>query len=92
MVCGVRTPPRSRIDPMALIENEAAIQASVVELISTLLGNQLDVKRGELILRALNIAVRNAHRVRFDVDEREMVREARVETEHAARENSRMKR
>src|SRR5215472_9963176 len=63
---GVRRPARSRLHPIALIESEEAIQASLMEVINGLLRNTLDVKRAELILRALHIAVKNARRTKFD--------------------------
>jgi hypothetical protein len=70
---GVRRPSRSRLHPIALIESEEAIQASLMEVINGLLRNTIDVKRAELILRALHIAVKNARRARFE--ESEPVRE-----------------
>jgi len=63
---GVRRPSRSRLHPIALIESEEAIQASLMEVINGLLRNTIDVKRAELILRALHIAVKNARRTKFD--------------------------
>jgi hypothetical protein len=75
MVRGVATPPNSRLHPIALIESEEAIQASLMEVINALARNSIDLKRAELILRALHIAVKNARRVRFSLHETEMVRE-----------------
>src|SRR5690348_8950509 len=66
---GVRRPSRSRLHPIALIESEEAIQASLMEVINGLLRNTIDLKRAELILRALNIAVKNARRTKFDAYE-----------------------
>lgn len=60
---GVRRPPHSRLHPIALIESEEAIQASLMEVINALLRNSIDLKRATLILRALHIAVKNARRV-----------------------------
>jgi hypothetical protein len=74
MIRGVRTPPKSRIHPMALIENEEGIQVALMETINAIARNQIDLKRANLILRALSIAVRNSRRVRFDRCESEMVR------------------
>jgi hypothetical protein len=65
---GVRRPPQSRLHPIALIEDEESIQASLMEVINALVRNTLDVKRAELIIRALNLAVRNARRVKFDIN------------------------
>jgi len=75
MVRGVATPPNARLHPIALIESEEAIQASLMEVINALARNTIDLKRAELLLRALHIAVRNARRVRFNIHENEMVRE-----------------
>jgi hypothetical protein len=75
MVRGVATPPNARLHPIALIESEEAIQASLMEVINALARNTIDLKRAELLLRALHIAVRNARRVRFHLHENEMVRE-----------------
>ena len=75
MIRGVRTPPHSRLHPIAQIESEEAIQVSLMEVINALARNTIDVKRAELILRALNIAVRNARRARFDNVSGTMVKE-----------------
>jgi len=75
MIRGVRTPPRSRLHPIAQIENEEAIQVSLMEVINALARNTIDVKRAELILRALNIAVRNARRARFENVSGSMIKE-----------------
>jgi hypothetical protein len=75
MIRGVGTPAKSRLHPIALIENEAAIQASLMEVINALVRNTIDLPRAQLILRALNIAVRNAPRVHFQLSEEKMVRE-----------------
>jgi hypothetical protein len=57
---------KSRISPVALLENEESIQVAVMEMVNSLLCGTIDLKRGELILRALNTAVRNSRRVRFE--------------------------
>src|SRR5579864_6276883 len=75
MMRGVSTPPNARLHPIALIENEEAIQASLMEVINALIRNTIDMKRAELILRALHIAVRNARRVHFNLQQSEMIRE-----------------
>ncbi|HWW16834.1 MAG TPA: hypothetical protein VN310_19390 [Candidatus Dormibacteraeota bacterium] len=75
MIRGVRTPPKSRLHPIALIEDEEGIQASLMEVINALVRNTIDFKRAQLILRALNIAVRNSPRVHFRVHSAEMVHE-----------------
>jgi hypothetical protein len=73
MVRGVRTPPNSRLHPIALIEDPQAIQASLMEVINALARNTIDLKRAELIIRALSIAARNARNTYFGVQTREMV-------------------
>jgi hypothetical protein len=75
MVRGVATPPNARLHPIAQIESEEAIQSSLMEVINALARNSVDLKRAELLLRALHIAVRNARRVRFNLGGKEMVRE-----------------
>lgn len=75
MIRGVRTPSKSRLHPMALIEDEEAIQASLMEVVNALVRNHIDLKRAQLILRALHIAVKNAPRVRFASLQSQMVRE-----------------
>jgi hypothetical protein len=75
MVRGVKTPPQSRLHPIALIENEESIQASLMEVINALARNTIDLKRAELIIRALHIAAKNARRARFDLHPSDMVKE-----------------
>jgi hypothetical protein len=74
MIRGVPTPKSARIHPIALIENEEAIQVALMETINAIVRNTIDMQRANLILRALNIAVRNSRRVRFDRCESEMIR------------------
>ncbi len=66
MIRGVRTPPRARLHPIAQLESEEAIQASLMEVINALIRDTIETKRAELIIRALHIAVKNAHRARFN--------------------------
>jgi hypothetical protein len=75
MIRGVRTPPKSRLHPIANFEDAQAIQASLMEVVNALVRNHIDVARARLILRALSIAARNAPKVRFDRWESEMVKE-----------------
>jgi hypothetical protein len=74
MIHGVPTPPKQRVHPMALIENEEGIQVALMETINAIVRNTIDLKRATLILRALSIAAHNARRVRFDRQESTMVR------------------
>jgi hypothetical protein len=71
---GVRV-PKSRLLQSALLENEEAIQVSIMQLVNELLTGNMELKRAEIVLRALNTAVRNARRVRFDLSPDDMVRE-----------------
>lgn len=57
--------PETRIHHVALLENEEAIQASIMEVVNALIRGTIELKRGELILRAFNAAVRNSRRVQF---------------------------
>src|ERR1017187_5174215 len=75
MIRGVRTPPKSRLHPMAFLEDQESIQASLMEVVNAIVRNHIDVPRARLILRPLAIAARHANRVRFDYKEDEMVRE-----------------
>ncbi len=74
MIRGVRTPPKSRLHPIANFEDPQAIQASLMEVVNALVRNHIDVPRARLILRALSIAAGNATKVRFDRWESEMVK------------------
>jgi hypothetical protein len=72
---GVRTPPQARLHPIANLEDEESIQSALMEVINALMRNTIDPKRATLILRALHIAVKNAHRVRYGVHSNKMVKE-----------------
>ena len=67
--------PASRIRHAALLEDEESIQVALMETINALLLGTIEIKRAELILRALNTAVRNARRVNFGLHSDDMVRE-----------------
>src|SRR5579872_3650205 len=75
MMRGVRTPPQARLHPIALIEDETSIQAALMEVINALMRNTIELKRANLILRALHIAVKNVRYAKFSIHAREMVRE-----------------
>ncbi len=66
---GVPRPPQSRLHPIAVIEDEESIQYALMEVINALMRNTIDVKRASLIIRALHIAVKNAARVKFGIQE-----------------------
>jgi hypothetical protein len=65
MLRTVKGPPASRVHHAALLEDEESIQASLMEVVNALLRGSIEIKRAELILRALNTAVRNIRRVNF---------------------------
>ena len=65
----------SRVHHAALLEDEEAIQVSLMEVVNGLIRGTIELKRGELILRALNTAVRNIRRVKFGLHSDKMVRE-----------------
>ena len=75
MIRGVRTPPKSRLHPIANFEDAQAIQVSLMEVVNALVRNQIDVPRARLVLRALSIAARNASKTRFDCWQSDMVKE-----------------
>src|SRR5436309_4228355 len=72
---GVRTPPQSRLHPLACIEDKESIQAALAEVINALLRNTIEMKRATLILRALHIAVKNDARASARASAREMVKD-----------------
>src|SRR5713101_10029877 len=74
MIRGVRTPPKSRLHPIANFEDPQAIQASLMEVVNALVRNQIDVPRARLVLRALSIAVRNSSKTHFDCWQSDMVK------------------
>jgi len=89
MLAGVAL-PRTRLHHVALLENEEAIQVSLMEVVNGLMSGAIDLRRGELILRALNTAVRNSRRVKFNIDTEKMVREVpHYEQEAEARDRAR---
>jgi hypothetical protein len=75
MIRGVRTPSKSRIHPTANFEDTQAIQASLMEVVNSLVRDQIDIASANLILRALSIAVRNSSKTHFDCWQSDMVRE-----------------
>jgi hypothetical protein len=75
MIRGVRTPPKSRLHPIANFEDAHAIQSSLMEVVNALVRNQIDVPRARLVLRALSIAARNANKTHFDCWQSDMVKE-----------------
>ena len=66
MIRGIATPPKSRLHPIAQIEDAESIQTSLMEVINTLVRNTIDFRRAQLILRALNIAASNRGLIHFE--------------------------
>jgi len=75
MIRGVPTPPKSRLHPIAMLEDAASIQASLMEIVNALIRNQIDLPRARLIIRALQIAQKNARDVHFHFSKEQMVTE-----------------
>jgi hypothetical protein len=75
MIRGVRTPPKSRLHPIANFEDPHAIQASLMEVVNAIVRNHIDVPRARLVLRALSIAVRNSSKTHFDCWQSDMVKD-----------------
>jgi hypothetical protein len=75
MIKGVQTRVDSQIHPVALIENAEAIQAALMHMIDAVLKGAIDVKRANVVLKALHIAVRNSRNVYFHIRRDDMVRE-----------------
>jgi hypothetical protein len=69
---------RARIDavisPVAQLENEEAVQVSLMTVIDSILKGTIELKRAQLIVRALSIAQRNARHTRFQSCASDMVR------------------
>jgi hypothetical protein len=75
MIRGVRTPPKSRLHPIAILEDAKSIQASLMEIINALVRNTIDYRRAQLILRALHMAAKNSRHAKFDTQAHSMVDE-----------------
>ena len=75
LIRGVAMPPRPRLNPIAMIEDEESIQVALMEVINNLMCGTIELKRAELIIRALNVAVKNSVRVRVGLHASSMVRE-----------------
>ena len=75
MIRGVRTPPKSRVHPIAMLEDQESIQAALMEIVNALVRNQIDVARARLVLRALSIAAKHADKAHFECWKSDMVKE-----------------
>jgi hypothetical protein len=58
-----------------MIEDEESIQVALMEVINHLMCGTIELKRAELIIRALHIAVKNANRVHFGIHSSSMVKD-----------------
>jgi hypothetical protein len=76
MLRGISTPHQSRVHPVALIESNEAIQSSLMEIINAVVRNTIDLRRADLILKAIHIAVKNSRRVNFELFTDDMVQQA----------------
>lgn len=74
----VATPYESNLEPQFVLDNEESIQYAIMQTLTALVRGTMDHKTAVLVLRGLNIAVKNRrmNNVRFDHHEDEMVREA----------------
>jgi hypothetical protein len=75
LIRGVHTPPKSRLHPIAILDDAKAIQVSLMEIINALVRNTIDYRRAQLILRALHMAAKNVRRATFDTRITSMVEE-----------------
>ena len=75
MIKGVNYRVDTKVNPSALLEDAEAIQVAVMDVTTQLIENSIDWRRASLILRALQIAVRNARGVQFGRNCRQMVRQ-----------------
>ena len=75
MIKGVRYRVDTKVNPSALLEDAESIQVAVMDITTQLMENSIDWRRASLILRALQIAVRNARGVQFGRNCQQMVRQ-----------------
>jgi hypothetical protein len=73
----VAIPPESTIEPHFILDNEESIQHAIMHTLTAIVRGTMDHKTATLVLRGLNIAVRNCTRnnICFDHDQEEIVRE-----------------
>ena len=75
LIRGVALPRHARVEAMFVLDNEESIQCAIMEVMNSILMKRLDYKSAALLLRALNLAVRNSRRTHFGDQPLEMVRE-----------------
>src|SRR5512132_2516101 len=73
LIRGVALPRHARVEAMFVLDNEESIQCAIMEVMNSILMKRLDYKTAALLLRALNLAVRNSRRTHFGDDPRDMV-------------------
>jgi hypothetical protein len=72
----VAIPYETTIEPQFILDNEASIQYALMETLTAIVRGTMDHKTATLVLRGLNIAVRNCrNKNHFDHHRHEMVRE-----------------
>ena len=75
LIKGVRARVDSRLDLEAMFESPEHIQYTLMEIYDQVLSGKLDLRRANVLLRALHIAVINSRRVQFSVPASQIVRE-----------------
>jgi hypothetical protein len=72
----VAIPYETTIEPQFILDNEESIQYAIMETLTAIVRGTMDHKTASLVLRGLNIAVRNCrNKIGFDHDQNQMVRE-----------------
>ena len=73
----VAIPYETTIEPQFILDNEESIQYAIMETLTAIVRGTMDHKTATLVLRGLNIAVRNCRgsNICFDHHQKEMVRE-----------------
>src|SRR6478752_7275867 len=73
----VAIPYQTTIEPQFILDNEESIQYAIMETLTAIVRGTMDHKTATLVLRGLNIAVRNCRgsNICFDHHQDEMVRE-----------------
>ena len=70
---GVASPINPRIAPTFILEDHESIQCALMEIMNMIVLGRIEHKPATLLLRALNIAERNARRARFHENPKNMV-------------------
>ncbi len=75
MIKGGRFRVDMKVNASALLEDTESIQVAIMDVTTQLIENSIDWRRASLIIRALQIAARNARTVNFGSNASRMVRE-----------------